>query len=180
MIRIWFALTLGCLVLACGGDERQDSGPEIVQPTPRDRPEREIEGQQVEIFFADANAALQTEMRELSAPDLSKEQEIRELAEAVTGSPETATLAPTFPPGTVVRAVYVLGQDVAVVDLGGEGLRAWSAGSTEEMLAAYSLVNTISANAEGIVSVQILVEGHEVETLAGHLDLTRPLRPRNL
>jgi hypothetical protein len=45
------------------------------------------------------------------------------------------------------------------------------------MLTVYSIVNTAVANLDGIERVQILVEGKEVETLAGHLDLSKPLLP---
>jgi len=35
----------------------------------------------------------------------------------------------------------------------------------------------VAQNLGGIRKVQMLVEGEEIETLAGHLDLTKPLFP---
>ena len=46
-----------------------------------------------------------------------------------------------------------------------------------EQKALYSLVNTVVHNFAEIHKVQILVQGQEVSTLAGHLDTSRPLRP---
>jgi hypothetical protein len=38
-------------------------------------------------------------------------------------------------------------------------------------------VNALTSNLPAITSVQILIEGREVDTLAGHLDLRRPIEP---
>ena len=43
------------------------------------------------------------------------------------------------------------------------------------MLAVYSLVNSFVASFPAVRRVQILVDGRPVTTLAGHIDLTRPL-----
>ena len=43
------------------------------------------------------------------------------------------------------------------------------------MFTVYSLVNTLTDNLPAISAVQILVDGREVDTLAGHVDLRRPL-----
>ena len=44
-----------------------------------------------------------------------------------------------------------------------------------ELLTVYAIVSAITANLPAITSVQILIDGHEVDTLAGHVDLRRPL-----
>ena len=40
----------------------------------------------------------------------------------------------------------------------------------------YTIVNALTDNLPAITAVQILIDGHEVDTLAGHVDLRRPLR----
>jgi len=47
-------------------------------------------------------------------------------------------------------------------------------GSTGELMTIYSIVNTYTSLDE-VESVKILLEGEEVETLVGHLDLSQPL-----
>lgn len=47
-------------------------------------------------------------------------------------------------------------------------------GSTGERMTVYSIVNTLT-QFEEIKKVQILIEGEEIETLAGHMDLAYPL-----
>jgi hypothetical protein len=39
----------------------------------------------------------------------------------------------------------------------------------------YALVNALTVNLPEVEAVQILVDGKEVDTLAGHLDLREPL-----
>ena len=41
----------------------------------------------------------------------------------------------------------------------------------------YALVNALTTNLPEVTAVQILVGGQEVDTLAGHVDLRRPLGP---
>ena len=48
-------------------------------------------------------------------------------------------------------------------------------GSRQEMLAVYSVVNTVLASAPEITSVILLRNGQQRPTFAGHLDTSRPL-----
>ena len=43
------------------------------------------------------------------------------------------------------------------------------------MLTVYTLVGALTVNLPAVTTVQLLVDGKEVETLAGHVDLRRPL-----
>jgi hypothetical protein len=52
-------------------------------------------------------------------------------------------------------------------------------GSTNELLTIYTIVDALTLNLPAITAVQLLVDGKEVDTLAGHVDLRRPL-PKNL
>ena len=47
--------------------------------------------------------------------------------------------------------------------------------SLDEALTVYALVNALTVNMPDISAVQILVDGKEVDTLAGHVDLRHPL-----
>ncbi len=49
-------------------------------------------------------------------------------------------------------------------------------GSEDELLAVYSLVNTVALNdIEGVGSVVLMWDGRQPETFAGHVDVSRPL-----
>jgi hypothetical protein len=80
-----------------------------------------------------------------------------------------------IPEGTKLRALYVDAEGHAFVDLSREVSAAHAGGAVEEILTVYSIVNAITENLPAVHGVQILVEGREVDTLAGHVDLRRPL-----
>ncbi len=81
-----------------------------------------------------------------------------------------------FPEGARVLEVFLTARGVAYVSLSPEAAGI-EGGTTPELLAVYSLVNTIVTNFASIKRVQILVGDRMVDTLAGHVDLSRPLGP---
>ena len=87
-------------------------------------------------------------------------------------------LTSTIPEGTLVRAVYLTDRGDAFVKLSREIRSRHSGGSLGELLTIYTIVNALTVNVPTIRAVQILIEGREVDTLAGHVDLRRPLTPR--
>jgi spore germination protein GerM len=82
-----------------------------------------------------------------------------------------------IPPGTTLRAFYVSDRGEAFVDLSRDVSANHPGGSFTELLTVYAIVNTVTTNLPVIQRVQILIEGREAETLAGHVDLRRPLAP---
>ena len=84
-------------------------------------------------------------------------------------------LVSVIPAGTRLRTLYLSAQGVAFVDLSGEVSHAHTGGALDEIFTVYSVVNTLTDNLPAITAVQLLVDGREVDTLAGHVDLRRPL-----
>lgn len=84
-------------------------------------------------------------------------------------------LASAIPRETVVRTVYLTPNGTAYVDFGPEIVTHHSGGSLNEALTIYAIVNALTVNLPDITAVQILVDGRDVDTLAGHLDLRRPI-----
>jgi spore germination protein GerM len=79
------------------------------------------------------------------------------------------------PKGTKLRAFYVTERGDAFVDLSGDVVSAHPGGSLTELLTIYAIVNTVTSNLPAVQRVQLLVEGKEVDTIAGHVDVRRPL-----
>jgi spore germination protein GerM len=84
-------------------------------------------------------------------------------------------LVSAIPPETKLRDVFVTDRGDAFIDLSAEVSTKHPGGSLEEIFTVYSLVNALSVNLPAITRVQILVDGKEVDTLAGHVDLRHPL-----
>jgi hypothetical protein len=96
------------------------------------------------------------------------------VAELVLGS--KSGLVPTLPPETKVLDVFVSPRGIAYVDVSKEAA-VGTGGSHEELLSVYSIVNSLVVNFPAVKRVQILVDDRPVPTLAGHVDLSRPLPP---
>ncbi len=93
-------------------------------------------------------------------------------------APAAAPLISVVPEGTTLRAFYVTAQGDAFVDLSAEASTRHPGGSFTELLTVQAIVNAVTANLPSIQRVQILIDGKEADTLAGHVDLRRPL-PRD-
>ena len=98
----------------------------------------------------------------------------RHIVERLLEPPEPPLLSP-FPDGTLLRTIYLTGGGDAFADLSRHATEGQSGGSLDELFTVYALVNALTLNVEAIDAVQILIEGREVDTLSGHVDLRRPL-----
>jgi spore germination protein GerM len=101
-------------------------------------------------------------------------EQARRIVEAQLMPPPSPLLA-AIPTGTTLRGIYVSDKGEAYADFGDAIRSAHPGGSLNELLTVYSIVSVLTVNLPAITSVQILVDSHEVDTLAGHVDLRRPL-----
>jgi len=98
----------------------------------------------------------------------------RRIVEAVV-EPAPEGQRSALPEGTTVRSVFLAADGNTFVDLGGSIVTGHSGGSLNEALTVYAIVNAVTVNLPDIAAVQILVNGKQVDTLAGHIDLRYPL-----
>jgi len=78
----------------------------------------------------------------------------------------------TLPPDAVLLAFYILPNGTAIADFSEALATATPSGIQSEQLAVDSITKTLEANVPRVQRLKILIHGQEVETLAGHLDLT--------
>ncbi len=97
----------------------------------------------------------------------------RAIVEAQLASPPGQLSA--IPADTKLREVFVTERGDAFVDLSGEVTSKHSGGALDELLTVYAIVDALTVNLPAITRVQILIDGKEVDTLAGHVDLRHPL-----
>ena len=91
-------------------------------------------------------------------------------------TPAPAPLVSAIPQGAALRALYLTDRGDAFVDLSAEARTMHSGGALDELFTVYSIVNALTTNLPAVTRVQILVDGKEVDTLAGHVDLRHPLQ----
>lgn len=79
----------------------------------------------------------------------------------------------TLPPDAALLAFYLLPDGTAIADFSEALATSTPSGIQSEQLAVDSLARTLEANVPQVRRLKILIHGQEVETLAGHLDLTQ-------
>jgi len=121
---------------------------------------------EVDIYFSTADAMyLQAEKRELSGEDI-----YRDIAAELNRGPDNKSLRETIPQ-EVKLIDYQIKDGLLILNYNKELVENHWGGSTGESLTVYSIVNSYTS-LENIDQVKILIEGKEIETLAGHMDLT--------
>lgn len=119
----------------------------------------------------------------LSLPGVQREvpfgdgigEQARRIIEVQLGE-APAPYASAVPAGTTLRALFIGERGEAFVDLSGDIRAKHPGGSLGEIFTTYAIVNSLTVNLPAITRVQILIDGKEVETLAGHVDLRHPLQ----
>lgn len=147
-----------------------------VEPAPTEAPADVRRTINVKLFFEDpGGAGLVPEERSV-AYHASLSRQLRAVVEELLRGSVAGKLSP-LAGNTRVLEVFVTARGVAYVDLSKEIAEKQVPGASAEMLAVFSLVNSITMNFPAIKRVQILIDGRMTDTLAGHVDLSRPLLP---
>lgn len=129
------------------------------------------------LYFTDPDTGYLTgESRRIESGD-SRSAFYAEIVEELISGPEGA-LDPTLPPETELLALYEGPDKTVFVDLSADASDRHPGGVRSEVLSVYSIVNTLMLNISKVRAVKLLVNGDETETLAGHVDITRPLKAR--
>ncbi len=156
--------------------ERYKEKPIVTKEVPYKEERKEVEPVpteemvEVNLYFSDSQAMyLVPEKRKIpQTPSLARQAVI----ELIKG-PESSDFYTTIPEGTQVNEVYIA-DGIAYIDLSEEIFKNHPGGSSGELMTVYSIVNTLT-EIPPIKSVQILVEGNEMKSLVGHIDISMPL-----
>ena len=167
------AVLIGALLLVAGRQDPMSSGWSTGRDESAAIPDVGPLNIAVLFYVAEDGTALVRAAREVAFGEDTLAR-ARIIAEEQLAPPPTPLMSP-FPEGTTLHAVYLTDGGDAFVDLSREVTLAHPGGSLDELFTVYALVNALTTNLQEITAVQILVEGQEVDTLAGHVDLRRPL-----
>ena len=130
----------------------------------------------ISLFFATPDGqGLSRETREIDSCGNDQATCVQDVIEELVNGP-MGDLAPTLPDATIVNSVQLSG-DTAIVDFNNELVNGLPGGSSSETTAVYSIVDTVSFNFPRIKRVKFLLDGHDAETLKGHVDLRVPIEP---
>ncbi len=119
----------------------------------------------------DEDGSLRPEAAQIPMPS-GRQQRAEELLRALLSTYLDKNSPHVLGSGSEIRSVFLVDPGVAVIDVNSAFSDTHRSGVLVEDLTVTSLIHTISANIPGILKVQILVEGKERDTLAGHADLS--------
>ncbi len=176
LVSISLLVLTGAIIAGCTQDE---AAPAAISEDNNDMEKKENKEKEnteqvhtVSLYFADAADGLLKEQRDIKV----KEEELKkEILREIIKGPNDPELERTIPAETEVYNVS-LKNSTAVVDFSQEFQAEHWGGSTGEMFSVYSVVNSLSELPD-VEKVQFLIEGEEVDTLAGHLELKEAIGP---
>lgn len=136
-----------------------------------------LERRDVTLYFSDRDAEyLVGEMRKITKGN-NLEAEAEDLLQELILGPK-GQLLPTLPPDTELISFQIDDKGTGRVNFNRVLSRGHPGGSSAEMMTVYSVVNSLALNFPEIKKVQFLVEGEEIETIAGHLSVRHPISPK--
>jgi hypothetical protein len=125
------------------------------------------------LAFADRGAnGIVTERRDVVVPE-DRSGKARRILEELIRGPEGQAVA-TIPANTRVLSVVFDDAGGVYVDFSRELVSEHPGGSTGELFTIRSVVRTLHDNFPEVERVQFLVEGREIESIAGHYDAGEP------
>ena len=125
-------------------------------------------------FVSEDGMALVGVQREVPFGDGVLEQ-ARQIVTAQLGE-APPPLASAIPKGVTLRGLFLSSRGDAFVDLSADARTQHPGGALDELVTVYSIVNALTTNLPAVTRVQLLIEGKEVDTLSGHVDLRHPLQ----
>lgn len=125
------------------------------------------------LFFGEGGTQLARETRDIDSCDNNNACLKAVLDELLNGS--IGEFEETVPQGSLVTDVRIEG-NLATVEFNNAFSDAMLPGSSAEMMAVYSVVNTVAVNFPQIQRVKLNIAGNSACILS-HLDLSEPLPP---
>ncbi|NOX33426.1 MAG: GerMN domain-containing protein [Deltaproteobacteria bacterium] len=123
------------------------------------------------VYYADNNkTALKSENKRFASTLDSHELGL-EILKAVIAGPSLPHLESTWPKDTKINSFFITDDGKAYIDLEPDLEMKGNMDARSELLAIYSMVNSLTVNIAKIKMVKILIQGKDALTLAGHIDL---------
>ncbi len=94
-----------------------------------------------------------------------------EILKALIKGPQQAHLEAIWPEDTKINSFFIADDGKAYIDLNPGQSMIEDMDTLSELLAIYSMVNSLTVNIPEIKMVKILIQGEDALTLAGHIDL---------
>ena len=134
------------------------------------------EPQEVNLFLLDSTALMLVPVKTERRLHRELPERLRQVVTALIQE-TPPNFRNTIPRGTELNEVYIDSQQTAYLDFSSHLTEGHIGGTTAEFLTVTSILRTVfDTFPDEIKQIQILIDGKEIETIAGHLNLSQPLR----
>ena len=181
MLALLMLLTL-LLAVGCGADDKSKGAdtPAADKPAATDKKDagvkngaaKQAEKIGIKVYYPDDNGMkLVAETRTV---ETTQDGKYKAAMESLLSGTKAKGVITIIPKKTKLKSVAVK-DGIATVYFSEDLVKNFAGGSTGEEMLVGSIVNTLTEFPE-VKSVQILLEGKKVDSLAGHLDTSKPLK----
>ena len=129
------------------------------------------------LYFADPGKGVLKALPKRFPSNLNAHELGQDILGALMAGPPNSDLASTFPLDTKVIALFISEEGRAWVDIGLRDGYLKNMDTVSELLAIYSIVNSLALNIPGVKQVKLLVNGSDAKTLGGHVSLNYFYKP---
>lgn len=129
---------------------------------------------QVLLYYTKDGKQLVPTVSDVGSAGMSANDKAKLIVNKLLEGKDAAFLKSPIPTGTKLNSVFING-NVVIVNLSKEYMENLRGGVDAELLAVYSIVNSILYNIESADAVQLLIDGEKVLSLGGALDIESPL-----
>lgn len=177
-----FMLLMLLLAVGCGADDKSKGADTSAadKPATTDKKDagtkngaaKQAEKIGIKVYYPDDNGMkLVAETRTV---ETTQDGKYKVAMESLLSGTKAKGVVTIIPKKAKLKSVAVK-DGIATVDFSEDLVKNFAGGSTGEEMLVGSIVNTLTEFPE-VKSVQILLEGKKVDSLAGHLDTSKPLK----
>ncbi|MFC2286934.1 MAG: GerMN domain-containing protein [Selenomonas sp.] len=177
-----FMLLMLLLAVGCGSDDKSKGADTSAadKPAATDKKDagtkngaaKQAEKIGIKVYYPDDNGMkLVAETRTV---ETTQDGKYKVAMESLLSGTKAKGVVTIIPKKAKLKSVAVK-DGIATVDFNEDLVKNFAGGSTGEEMLVGSIVNTLTEFPE-VKSVQILLEGKKVDSLAGHLDTSKPLK----
>ncbi len=183
LLVIW-GITLVAVAICLGGTlyiierSKQTVIPVPPPPPPAAAYPSEVlpEPQNINIFLLDSTAMMLVPVKTERRLHRELTQRLNQVVTALIQE-TPPNFRNTIPRGTELNEVYIDSQQTAYLDFSSHLTDGHIGGTTAEFLTVTAILRTVfDTFPDEVKQIQILIDGKQIETIAGHLNLSQPLR----
>lgn len=149
-----------------------------VRPLPQESeaPRTAVVQEEISLYFGDQDASGLLEERRMVPHAGDDFTALSQIVNELARGPEAAEMTAVIPVQTRLLGVRKIDASTLKLDFSRELAQYHPGGSSSELLSVHSLANSIAAYLPEFTQFEFWIEGSKVESLKGHVDLSRPVR----